>query len=107
MAGRPKIQLDTAMMARMYTDGVKLKIIARYCDVSVHKIQETRNALNLPKRLNPVVVDENEFRRLFEAQVTYNEMAKIFGMSRCSVIAIKKRLNLPNRYNVRQKVQEK
>jgi predicted DNA-binding protein (UPF0251 family) len=98
MAGRPFIKLDTAMMARMYTDGVKIRLISLYFGVSTNKIRKVRNELNLPLRKKVhVEYDENEFLRLFEARVTYNEMAKILGMSRCSVIDIKQRLGLPNR----------
>jgi hypothetical protein len=106
MAGRPEIQLDTAMMARMYSDGVKIRQISRYFDVSTNKIRKTRDELNLPlRKVAHVVYDETEFRRLFEARVPYDEMAKILGMSRCSIIAIKKHLNLPNRNRLHKKVQ--
>jgi hypothetical protein len=105
MAGRPSIQLDTAVMKNMYDDGVKLAVIARYFGVSTNKVRKTRDSLSLPKRLNTVIVDENEFIRLFEARVTYVEMARQLGMSRCSVIVIKNRLNIPNRNNLCKKVQ--
>jgi hypothetical protein len=103
MVGRPKIQIDASEFETMYNDGTKLTVIAEYFGVSTHKIRKTRNALNLPKRLNTVTVDENEFKRLFESKMTYNEMARQLGMSRCSVIAIKKQLNLPNRNSVHTK----
>ena len=57
MAGRPEIQLDTAIVKRMYNDGVKIRLIARYFGVSTNKVRKTRNALNLHKRLNTVTVD--------------------------------------------------
>ena len=104
MAGRPEIQLDTAIVKRMYSDGVKIRLIARYFGVSTNKVRKTRDSLSLPKRPNTVIVDENEFIRLFEARVTYVEMASQLGMSRCSVIGIKNRLNLPNRNNLCKKV---
>lgn len=103
MAGRPLIQLDKEILTRMYNDGVKLKLIAHYFGVSTNKVRKTRDSLKLDHRKINVVYDENKFIRLFQAQVPYKEMAKIMGMSRCSVIDIQKRLNLPNR-NLRKKV---
>lgn len=91
-------------MKNMYDDGVKLAVIARYFGVSVNKVRKTRDSLSLPKRLNTIIVNENEFKRLFEARVTYVEMARQLGMSRCSVTGIKNRLNLPNRNKWRKKV---
>jgi DNA invertase Pin-like site-specific DNA recombinase len=106
MAGRPEIKLDTDVVKRMYSDGVKIRLIAQYCGVSTNKIRKTRDSLNLPlRKIRKVVYNENAFKRLFEARVTYNEMAKILRMSRCSVIVIKKRLGLPNRNILCKKVQ--
>jgi len=56
----------------MYKDDVKLAVIALYFGVSSHKIQETRDDLNLPHRIKKVVYDENEFKRLFRQGVPYN-----------------------------------
>jgi len=103
MAGRPFIQLDKEIFTRMYNDNVTLVAIARYFGVSTHKVRKTRDSLGLSKRLNKVTVDENEFRRLFSQGIIYPEMAQILGMSRCSVIAICKQLNLPARHNWRSK----
>jgi hypothetical protein len=106
MAGRPEIQLDKEMLKRMYDDGVKIRLIARYFGVADNKIRKTRDSLGLPLRKKvKVICDENEFMRLFEARVPYEEMAQTLGMSRCSVIAIKQRLGLPNRNNLFAKVQ--
>ncbi len=84
-------------------DGVTLAVIALYFGVSTTKIRKTRNDLHLQKKLNKVMYDESEFKRLFLQGITYPEMGKILGMSRCSVIDIKRRLGLPNRNSVKVK----
>jgi hypothetical protein len=61
MVGRPFIKLDTAILARMYSDGVKLRLIAQYCGVSVAKIRNVRDDLNLPLRKINVMYNENDF----------------------------------------------
>jgi hypothetical protein len=104
MAGRPSIQLDTAIVKRMYSLGIKMSIIAASFGVSIAKIRTVRDEHNLPLRRKKVIYNENEFRGLFESRITYNEMAKQLGMSRCSVIDIKKRLGLPNRNRLHKKV---
>jgi len=56
---RPKIRLDTTILIKIYSLGIKLSIIATSFGVSIRKIETLRNDLNLPLRNGKVVYDEN------------------------------------------------
>ena len=104
---RPTIKLNPSTFKKMYSDDtVKLSVIASHFGVSIATIKKTRDSLNLPLRNERVVYDENEFMRLFQDGVNYNQMATELKMSRCTVIIIRKRLGLPARNQRKEKVPE-
>jgi hypothetical protein len=104
---RPKIILNATEFRRMYNNkGIKLNVIASHFCVSTTVIHKNRKLLNLPLRLPKVHVDEEEFLRLDAEKLIYDTMAKTLGVSRCTVISIRQRLNLPARNNSSKRVRD-
>lgn len=104
---RPFIILDSAHFSKMYNDGdIKLSMITSHFDVSIGTIQKNRNYLSLPLRNKRIEYDEKEFMRLFQDGETYENMAEKLGMSRCSVIVIRKHLGLPARNQRQEKARD-
>jgi len=102
---RPTIKLNPSTFKKMYNDDtIKLSVIAQHFGISIATVKKTRDSLHLPLRNERVVYDKNEFKRLFQDSMNYNQMDTELKMSRCGVIVIRKQLGLPARNQRHKKV---
>jgi hypothetical protein len=105
MNGRPRLKVNTAEFTRMYNNGVQIVDIAQHFHICVSSVHKIRVQLNLPiRQRRRVEFDENKYRRLFDEDLTYSMMARKLGISRRVVMAIRKRLYLPNRKRGKKKL---
>jgi hypothetical protein len=103
---RPKIILNPVQFKRLYISGTKLRLIAEIYCVYTTVIQKNRKLLKLPLSKPKVQIDEEEFRKLDSQKLIYEKMAKQLRICRCTVISIRKHMNLPARHRCHKKVRD-
>jgi DNA-binding CsgD family transcriptional regulator len=90
-----RVKVNKEIFIDMYNSDKDHIEIAQALGISVKTIQRKRKQYRLPKRVNPCVYSEDEFRAAYDSGLSGYKLASKFNMSRMNVGRIVKKLGLP------------
>jgi len=100
-----KRELDAEKLIEMYMSGVEYSDICGEFGVSVSLLRKRIREYGLPPRKQPLVIDVEMFKVAYNQGLSSSQLAKKFGICRCTVARFVKELRLRENINIMYKME--